>query len=93
MQENGLIRMLRLVSKLMTSSTEKQIITIHILPSTSRGKDNQTMKFGHLIEYNVGDNPENETERQVPGLFLFFQKKPYMREKVACILVSVFFEC
>ena len=27
-------------------------IVIHILPSVSRGKDNQTMKFGQLIECN-----------------------------------------
>ena len=28
-------------------------IAIHILPNISRSKDNQTMKFGHLIEYNI----------------------------------------
>ena len=28
------------------------------------------MKFGHLIEYNKG----NETGRLVPDLFLFFEK-------------------
>ena len=27
-------------------------IVMHILPSVSRGKDNQTMKFGQLIECN-----------------------------------------
>ena len=37
----------------MTSQTGKQIITIHILPNISRSKDNQTIKFGQLIEYNV----------------------------------------
>ena len=31
----------------------KQIIPIHILPNISRGKDNHTMKFGELIEYNM----------------------------------------
>ena len=27
--------------------------TIHILPNNSRSKDNQTTKFGQLIEYNM----------------------------------------
>ena len=35
------------------SQTEKQIITIHLLPNISRSKDNQTIKFGQLIEYNM----------------------------------------
>ena len=26
---------------------------MYILPNISRSKDNQTMKFGHLIEYNI----------------------------------------
>ena len=33
----------------MTSQPGKQTITIHILPNISRGKDNQTTKFGHLF--------------------------------------------
>ena len=35
----------------MTSQTGEQAIAIHILPNISRIKDNQTMKFGQLIEY------------------------------------------
>ena len=53
MQENGLIRKLRLISKFITSSTLKQIIKIQILTNTSRSNDNKTMKLGQLIEYNV----------------------------------------
>ena len=37
----------------MTSQPGSQTITIHILPNISRSKDNQTMKFGQLIEYNM----------------------------------------
>ena len=37
----------------MTSQTGQQIITIHILPSISRSKGNQTIKFDQLIEYNM----------------------------------------
>ena len=36
---------LRLISKFMARSTEKQIITIHVLPNIPRSKGNQTMKF------------------------------------------------
>ena len=37
----------------MRSQTRQQIIQIHILPNISRSKDNQTMKFGQLIECNM----------------------------------------
>ena len=37
----------------MTSKTEQQIITKHILPNISRSKENETMKFGQLIEHNM----------------------------------------
>ena len=51
--ENGLIRMLRLITKFMTLQAGRQIITIHILPNISRSKGNRTMSFGQLIEYNM----------------------------------------
>ena len=31
----------------------EKIIIIHKLSNISRSKDSQTVKFGHLIEYNV----------------------------------------
>ena len=37
----------------MTSRTRQQIIAIHILPNISRSKNNQAMKFGQFIEYNM----------------------------------------
>ena len=37
----------------MTSKTGKQTIKIHILPNISTSKDNKTIKFGQLIEYNM----------------------------------------
>ena len=37
----------------MMSQTSKQTITIHIWPNLSRSKGNQTVRFGHLIEYNT----------------------------------------
>ena len=39
----------------MTSQTGKKIITIHVLPSISRSKDNQAMKFGQLIKLREND--------------------------------------
>ena len=38
----------------MTSQPGLQTIAIHILPTISQSKGNQTMKFGQLIEYNRG---------------------------------------
>ena len=51
-RENGLIRRIRLTSKLMASQPGLQAIMIHILFSISQSKSNQIMKFGQLIEYN-----------------------------------------
>ena len=47
------MRKLRSISKFITSETETQTIAIHIMPSVSKSKCNQTMKFVKLIEYNV----------------------------------------
>ena len=47
--------MIRLISKFMTLQSGKQAIAIHILPNISRLKDNQTMKFGQLID-NMRNN-------------------------------------
>ena len=38
----------------MTSEPGQQTIAIDILAIISRIKDNQTLKFGQLIEYNMG---------------------------------------
>ena len=37
----------------MISQPGKQTIAIHMLPYIPRNKDNQTIKFGQLIEYNM----------------------------------------
>ena len=37
----------------MMSQTGKQITVTEILPNISRKTGNQTMKFGHLIGYNM----------------------------------------
>ena len=37
----------------MTSEPGKQTIAIYIFPFISRSKDNQTVKFGQLIKYNM----------------------------------------
>ena len=37
----------------MTLQPRKQTVATHILPSISRSKSNETMKFGQLIECNM----------------------------------------
>ena len=37
----------------MTSQPRKKTITKNVLPDITKSKGNQTIKFGHLIEYNV----------------------------------------
>ena len=48
-----MIRKKRLVSKFLASKPGKQAIARHILPSITRSKSNQTMKFDQLIKYNL----------------------------------------
>ena len=53
MQQNNLMRKIKLISNFMTSQPGKQTIVIHILPNISRSKSNPTMDFGPLIECNM----------------------------------------
>ena len=55
----------------MTSRLGKQTITMHILPDILRSHGNQTMKFGHLKEYNTRNAfPEKSCTNVVEKLFL-----------------------
>ena len=56
MYKNGLMRKLWLISKFMTWQTGHQITAIHILSKISRSRGNQTIRFGHLVEYNMENN-------------------------------------
>ena len=47
------IKKIKLLSNFMTSQPGEQIIVIHMLPNISRSKDNETMKFAHLIDCNI----------------------------------------
>ena len=83
-RKNGLIRKIRLVLEFMTSQPSKKTIAIHILSNISRSKDNQTMKFVRLIEYNKRNiflqnsyRKCNEAWTLVPDLFLLFKKASY----------------
>ena len=49
MCKNDLFGKIRSVSK----HHNKQTIPIHILPNISKSKDNQKIKVGQLIEYNM----------------------------------------
>ena len=37
----------------MTPETGQQIITIQILPNVPRTRDNQKIKYGRLVKYNM----------------------------------------
>ena len=70
-----MFKRLRLILKFGTSENGKQIITIHILPSISRSKENQIMKFGQLMEYIMRNiflqnQTQNVVEKLVPDLLL-----------------------
>ena len=60
-----------------------QTNTIHLMPNISRKKSNQEMKFGQLIEYNMGDLLEkpysqNVVEKLVPDPFIKNQNCVYL---------------
>ena len=55
-QKNSLIRKLMLIAEFMASQIGQQIITRHILLNISISKDNQAIRFGQLIEYNLRNN-------------------------------------
>ena len=54
--KNGLIRKIRLISKLMTAQPGKQTIAISISPNILVSKGNQIIKFGQVIEYIMRKN-------------------------------------
>ena len=64
----------------MTSQPGLQTIAINILPNLrSKGKGNQTVRFGQVLEWNkinifFKNYVENESGGLFPGLFSFFEK-------------------
>ena len=67
------------------------------MANISRNKDNQTMKFDQLIEYNTRNNffknhVENKARELVPEVFLFFEKLYIRQKQVVCTLVSIDFD-
>ena len=76
--KNGLIRKIRLISKLTMSQPGQQTIAIYILLLITQSKDDQTMKFGQLLEYNkiffFRIYAQTVVGRLVSDLFLFFRK-------------------
>ena len=53
MYKSGLIVKIGLISNFLTSQPGSQTIAIHKSSNISRKSDNQTMKFGQSIEYNM----------------------------------------
>ena len=64
MLKNGLIRKIRLISR-MTSQPGKQIIAVHILSNISRSKGQL-----NLISRQVKNRPKNMMEKLFPNSFL-----------------------
>ena len=56
----------------MTSQLDQQTIAMHILPNISRSKENQTIKFGHLIEYNMRKTFVENSYTKCAGVFMQF---------------------
>ena len=75
-----------------------QTIAIHILSNISRSKDNQTMKFGQLIEYNMRNILRNVSEKLytkcggeiIPSLFSKNQNWVYLWINSLKVLYSLF---
>ena len=53
MYRNDMIRKMRLISNFLTSQPGQQTIVIQILSNIVSSKDNQTIKFGQLIDCNM----------------------------------------
>ena len=60
----------------MTSQPGKQTIAIHIMPNISRGKGNQTMKFGKTFFWK--NHRQDMLENIFPDLFLKNQNLAYL---------------
>ena len=76
-----------LLSKFMTSDTGQQVITIHELFNISRSKDKQTMKFDHLIKYNLRNIFLRKLEL-VSTFNIFWQPSTWTYNKTNCIKVQ-----
>ena len=53
MYKNGLIGKIWLLSKFITTQPSRKTMAVHVLPNVSKSKDNETIKCGQLIEYNM----------------------------------------
>ena len=67
---------------------------MNILPDIIKCEDNQTTKFGQLIEYNVSNNflkncTKNEAKRLVPDLFFAF-KKAFVSQQKRSKAINIF---
>ena len=80
MWKTGLIRKIRLVSKFRAPQPGKQTIARHIFHDISRGKGNQTMRFGHLTleTFFFKNRTQNESEKLFSDPCLENQKWAYL---------------
>ena len=97
MLKNGLIRKIKLISKVMTSQPGWQTISIHILTIISRSEGSHTMKCGQLIEYNTRNI---FLEKSYPNCGGNLFSEPFLKNQnwansgsIVCFIKSVFVLC
>ena len=95
---NGLIWKIRLISELMTSHPDLQIMTIHILPNITQSKSNQRNKFCQLIKYNKGNILLQKScikwgrETSSRPLFVFWKSFIWSGQQLRLQAVSIIFD-
>ena len=90
MQQNNLIRKIKLTSNFMTPQLGQQTIGIHILPSISRCKGNQTTKFSQLVEYKPYKKCCGETSLHGSGTISGKLKLTISLDQQSKVLYSLF---
>ena len=78
MQKNGLIRNIRLISKLWSQNLVKKQLQYEV-------KSNQTIKFG---QFSFKNHAENEAGRLVPDFLLVFKNALYKVRRASGLQLS-----
>ena len=66
----------------MASQPGKQLIAMHVLPSISRSKSNQTIKFGQLIEHDIRNIFLEKSCIKCDGVTI---PRPFSKNSKSCI--------
>ena len=81
-----MLEKLGLISQFFTSKSDKQTITVRILPNISRSKNNDTIKVGQLREYDMRDI---FLEKSYKNVVLTLFSDPFLEnQKCTCLWIS-----